>query len=58
MIFLLYVEVSLHYVCIQKLEMVPKAAIHLANTVPCQNLHRCCLLDPGEARSWGLKLCF
>jgi len=41
MIFLLYVEVSLHYVCIQKLEMVPGAAIHLADAGLCQNSQRC-----------------
>lgn len=49
MIFLLCIEVLLHYICIQKLKPVPKAAIHLANTAFCQNLQCCsCFGSQGD----------
>lgn len=44
-----YIYVLLHYICIQKLKLVPKAAIYLANTVFCKNLQCCfCLGSQGD----------
>lgn len=46
-----YIYVLLHYICIQKLKLVPKAAIRLANTVFCQNLQCCfCLQSQGDSQ--------
>lgn len=53
----IYIYVLLHYICIQKLKLVPKAASIWQTQCFARTCSAAFALGPRETHSWNLKVC-